>query len=384
MKGGGRVAKDYYATLGLDKNCSEEDIKRAFRKLALQYHPDRNPGDKAAEERFKEINEAYQVLSDSDKRAQYDQFGTADFNGQGGFGGFDFGGFSDMGGFGDIFDTIFGGGFGGFSSGRASGPQRGADLQYTLNLTFEEAAFGVTKEVDISRNEECSRCGGSGAKPGTRPQTCDRCGGTGQVKIQKKTAFGSFVTVSTCDRCGGKGTIIKEACTECHGSGRVRKRKKITIKVPAGVDTGNTIPLRGEGEPGTKGGARGDLYININVLPHKIFRRDGYDVICEIPISFPQATLGAEIDVPTIDGIINFTVPEGTQSGSVFKLKGKGIPRIRGYGRGDELIKVIVEVPKKLNEKQKELLRQFAEICGEDVNEQRKSFFDKVKDAFGI
>lgn len=384
MKGGGRVAKDYYATLGLDKNCSEEDIKRAFRKLALQYHPDRNPGDKAAEERFKEINEAYQVLSDPDKRAQYDQFGTADFNGQGGFGGFDFGGFSDMGGFGDIFDTIFGGGFGGFTSGRTSGPKRGADLQYTLNLTFEEAAFGVTKEVEISRNEECSRCGGSGAKPGTRPQTCDRCGGTGQVKIQKKTAFGSFVTVSTCDRCGGKGTIIKEACNECHGSGRVRKRKKITIKVPAGVDTGNTIPLRGEGEPGTKGGARGDLYININVLPHKIFRRDGYDVICEVPISFPQATLGAEIDVPTIDGIIKFTVPEGTQSGTVFKLKGKGIPRIRGYGRGDELIKVIVEVPKKLNEKQKELLRQFAEICGEDVNEQRKSFFDKVKDAFGI
>lgn len=378
------MAKDYYAILGLDRNASEEDIKKAFRKLALQYHPDRNPGDKAAEEKFKEINEAYQVLSDPNKKAQYDQFGTTDFNGQGDFGGFDFGGFHDFGGFGDIFETIFGDGFGNFSSRRANGPQRGADLQYTLNLTFEEAAFGTVKEIEINRNEECKKCNGTGAKPGTRPITCDKCGGTGQIKISRRTGFGNFVSVTTCDKCQGKGTIIREACPDCHGSGMVRKKRKITIKIPAGVDTGNTIPLRNEGEPGLRGGEHGDLYVNINVLPHKLFKRDGFDVICDIPISFPQAALGAEIDVPTLDGLIKYTIPEGTQSGTIFRLKGKGIPKIRGYGRGDEIIRVLVEVPKKLNEKQKELLRQFAECCGEETNEQRKSFFDKMKDAFGM
>lgn len=378
------MAKDYYSILGLDKDAGEEDVKKAFRKLALQYHPDKNPGDKSAEEKFKEINEAYQVLSDPEKKAQYDQFGTADFNGQGGFGGFDFGGFRDFGGFGDIFDTIFGGGFGGFSGSKNNGPQRGADLQYNLSLSFEEAAFGVTKEIEISRSEECKKCNGTGAKPGTKPVTCDKCSGTGQIKIQRKTGFGNFVTVTTCDKCGGKGTIIKEACTECHGSGRVKRRRKITIKVPAGVDIGNTIPLRGEGEPGTKGGDHGDLYVNINVLPHKLFRRDGVDVILDIPIAFPQAALGAEIDVPTIDGIMKYNIPEGTQGGTIFRIKGKGIPKIRGYGRGDEIIRIIVEVPKQLNEKQKTLLHQFAEACGDDVNEQKKTFFNKVKDAFGI
>lgn len=377
------MAKDYYSVLGLDKNANEDDIKKAFRKLALQYHPDKNPGDKASEEKFKEINEAYQVLSDPGKKAQYDQFGTADFNGQGGFGGFDFGGFQDLGGFGDIFETIFGG-LGGFSNSRSNGPQRGADLQYTLNLTFEEAAFGVTKEIEISRNEECKKCGGTGAKPGTKPITCDKCNGTGQIKISKRTGFGNFINVTACDKCGGKGTIIKESCPECHGSGRVRRKRKITIKVPAGVDTGNTMPLRNEGEPGTRGGEHGDLYVNINILPHKIFKRDGFDVLLEIPITFPQAALGAEIDVPTIDGIIKYSVPEGTQGGTIFRIKGKGIPRIRGYGRGDEIIKIIVEVPKQLNNKQKEILQQFAEVCGEDVNEQKKTFFNKVKDAFGI
>jgi len=242
----------------------------------------------------------------------------------------------------------------------------------------------VEKEIEISRNEECKKCGGTGSKPGTRPAACDKCGGTGQIKIQKRTAFGNFVSVTSCDKCGGKGNIIKEACSDCHGSGRVRRRRSISIKVPAGVDTGNTMPLRGEGEPGTKGGEHGDLYINMNVLPNKLFKREGFDVICEIPISFPQATLSAEIDVPTIDGIMKYTIPEGTQSGTMFKIKGKGIPRIRGYGRGDEIIRVIVEVPKKLNEKQKELLKQFAEACGEDVNEQKRSFFNKVKDAFGM
>lgn len=376
------MAKDYYDILGIDKNASDEDIKKAFRKLAIQYHPDKNQGNKEAEERFKEINEAYQVLSDPDKRAKYDRFGTTDFNGQGGFGGFDFGDFQDMGGFGDIFDTIFGGGFSG--SNRRNGPQRGNDLEYNLNLTFEEAAFGVTKNIDINRHENCSKCSGTGAKPGTSPINCDKCGGSGRIRVQRNTAFGNFISEVTCDKCGGKGTIIKEACSECHGSGRLRKKRKITINVPAGVDTGNTIPLRGQGEPGLRGGENGDLYINIKVLPHKIFKRDGFDVICEIPISFPQAALGAEIDVPTLDGIIKYTIPEGTQGGSVFKVKGKGIPRIRGYGRGDEIIKVIVEVPKKLNERQKELLKEYAEACGEEVNEQKKTFFNKVKDAFGM
>ncbi len=380
------MAKDYYAILGVNKGASDDEIKKAFRKLALKYHPDRNPGNKAAEEKFKEVNEAYQVLSDHDKRAQYDQFGTTDFSGQGDFGGFDFGGFHDFGGgFGDIFDTIFGGGnFGGFSDSAKNGPKKGADLQYTLNLTFEEAAFGATKEIEITRGEECRKCNGTGASPGTRPVTCDKCGGTGQIRISRKTGLGNFVTVTTCDKCGGTGTIIKTPCPDCHGTGRVRRRRKITIKVPAGVDTGNTIPLRNEGEPGTRGGEFGDLYVNINVLPHKIFKRDGFDVICEMPLSFPQAALGAEIDVPTIDGLIKYTVPEGTQNGTIFRLRGKGIPKLRGYGRGDEILRIIVEVPTRLDESQKKLLRQYAEACGEDVNEQRKSFFNKMKDAFGI
>lgn len=382
-RGGGTVAKDYYEILGIDRNATEDDIKKAFRKLALKYHPDRNQGNKEAEEKFKEINEAYQVLSDPQKKSQYDQFGTADFNGQGS-GGFNFGGFQDFGGFGDIFDTIFNGGFSGFTNAKNNGPQPGADLQYNLNLTFEEAAFGAAKEIEISRSEECKKCGGTGAKHGTRPETCDKCGGTGQVKTQRRTAFGNFVTVNTCDKCGGKGTIIREACPDCHGTGKVRRMRKITINVPAGVDTGNTITLRGEGEPGTRGGEHGDLYININILPHKIFKREGFDVICEMPISFPQATLGAEVDVPTIDGMMKYSIPEGTQSGTVFRLRGKGIPRLRGYGRGDELIRIIVDVPRRLNEKQKALLKQFAESCGEDVNEQRKSFFNKVRDAFGM
>ena len=378
------MAKDYYEILGINKDASEEEIKKAFRKLAIQYHPDKNQGNKEAEEKFKEVNEAYQVLSDPDKRAKYDRFGTADFNGQGGFNG-GFGDFQDMGGFGDIFDTIFGGGFGGFSGAtRRNGPQKGNDLEFNLNLTFEEAAFGVTKNIDINRYENCGKCNGSGAKAGTGPITCDKCGGTGRVRVQRNTAFGSFVSEVTCDKCGGKGTIIKDACPECHGSGRIKKRRKITINVPAGVDTGNTIPLRGQGESGLRGGENGDLYVNIRVLPHKIFKRDGVEVICEIPISFPQAALGAEIDVPTLEGIIKYTIPEGTQSGSIFRVKGKGIPRIRGYGRGDELIKIIVEVPKKLNEKQKELLKEYAEGCGEEVNEQKKTFFDKVKDAFSM
>lgn len=372
--------KDYYDILGLQKGASDEEIKKAFRKLAIKYHPDKNQGNKEAEEKFKEINEAYQVLSDPQKRAQYDQFGTADFNGggfnQGGFGGgFDF---SDLGGFGDIFDTIFGGGFSG-GGRKKNGPQRGADIEYNLNLTFEEAVFGVEKEISVSRNEKCETCGGTGAKPGTSPKTCNKCGGTGQVRSQRSTPLGSFVTTSTCDKCGGKGKIIPDPCRTCQGTGKVRKSKKIKVNIPAGVDSGNVMPLRGQGEAGTNGGPSGDLYVNIRVSPHSTFRRKGYDIYIDEHISFAKATLGAEIKVPTIDGDVKYEIPSGTQSGTIFRLRGKGIPVVNGRGRGDQLVTIIVDIPKALNEKQKEALRLFMEASGEIADESgKKSFMDKL------
>lgn len=379
------MARDYYEILGVPKNATDEDIKKAFRKLAIKYHPDKNPGDKNAEEKFKEINEAYQVLSDPQKRAQYDQFGTADFNGQGGFGGFNtsgFGGFEGFGGFSDIFGDIFGDVFGGGRKYK-SGPQRGADLEYTLELTFEEAAFGVKKDIEIYRYETCSKCHGTGAKPGTSPKTCPKCNGTGQVKTQRNTPFGSFVSVTTCDRCYGEGRVIETPCPECNGKGKVRKKKIISINIPAGVDTGNTLPLRGEGEPGVRGGAHGDLFINIKVRPHKIFKREGFDIICDVPISFIKASLGGEITVPTLEGNIKYTISEGTQPGTIIKLKGKGITRIRGGGRGDLYANIKVEIPKKLTEKQRELLQKLSMEFGEDIQDGKKSFMDKFKDAFG-
>lgn len=285
------ASKDYYEVLGLSKGASDDEIKKAYRKLAMKYHPDRNQGNKEAEEKFKDINEAYQVLSDPQKKANYDQFGSADFNG-GGFGGFGGGGFSGMGGFEDIFDSFFGGGF---SSRRRNGPERGADLEYTVSLTFEEAVFGVEKEISITRNEKCDTCAGSGAKPGTDSKTCDKCGGTGQVRVQRNTPLGSFVSTSTCDKCGGSGKVIDEPCTTCHGKGTVRKNKKIKINIPAGVDTGNVLPLRGQGEPGKNGGPNGDLYINIRVSSHKNFERRGFDIYIKEHISFGKAVLGTEI-----------------------------------------------------------------------------------------
>jgi molecular chaperone DnaJ len=374
-----RLAKDYYELLGVDKGATDEDIKKAFRKNALKYHPDRNPGDKEAEEKFKELNEAYQVLSDPQKKAQYDQFGTTDFNGgQGGFGGFE--GFS--GGFGDIFGDIFGDMFGGGRRPK-NGPQRGADLEYTLDLTFEEAAFGVKKDIDIYRYEICETCSGSGAKPGTSAKTCDKCHGTGQVKAQRNTPFGSFVSVANCDRCHGEGKIIEAPCQTCGGHGKVKKKKVVTIKVPAGVDTANTIPLRGEGEPGVRGGGPGDLYIHIRVRPHKTFKRQGFDMVCEVPISFVKASLGGEISIPTLEGDTKHTIVEGTQPGTVVKLKGKGIPRIRGNGRGDLYAELTVEIPKKLTDKQRDLLKKLAEEFNEEKVDGKKSFVDKFKDAFG-
>lgn len=377
--------RDYYEVLGIQKGASEAELKKAYRAMAKKYHPDVNPGDKTAEANFKEVNEAYEVLSDPEKRSRYDQFGHAgtDPNGFGGFNGGGFGG--GFGGFdvGDIFESFFGGSAFGGGRGRAkNGPQKGADLKYSMEISFEEAAFGVEKVITISKMEACSKCGGSGAKPGTSASTCSRCNGSGQVQTKQNTPFGQFVSSKTCDACHGEGKIISDPCPACNGKGKLRNNIKKTINIPAGIDDGQTISLRGEGDPGTKGGPNGDLFINIKVKSHSLFKRQGNDVLCDVPITFTQAALGAEIEVPTIDGRVKYTVPEGTQTGDVFRLKGKGIPFLRGSGRGDQYVKVGIEVPKKLNEKQKELLRQFAEISGDETHEQRKGFFDKMKDAF--
>ncbi|MPM45219.1 Chaperone protein DnaJ [bioreactor metagenome] len=358
--------KDYYASLGLEKGASDEEIKKAFRKLAIKYHPDKNQGNKEAEDKFKEINEAYQVLSDPEKKARYDQFGTADFDGSGfgsgGFGGFDF---SDMGGFGDIFDSFFGGG----GSRRRNAPQRGADLEYTINLTFEEAVFGVEKEISINRSETCDSCSGSGAKAGTSAKTCPTCNGQGQVRVQRQTPLGSFVSTSTCTTCGGSGKVIEEPCTTCKGKGNVRKNRKINVNIPAGVDTGNVMPLRGQGDHGANNGPAGDLYVRINVAPSKKFTRKGNDIYIDTHISMGKATLGTEITVATVDGDVKYTIPAGTQSGTLFRLKGKGVPKVNSSGRGDQYVKVIVDIPKSLNEKQKDALKAFMEACGENVGE---------------
>ncbi|GAB6169635.1 molecular chaperone DnaJ [Clostridium carnis] len=371
--------KDYYASLGLEKGASDDEIKKAFRKLAIKYHPDKNQGNKEAEDKFKEINEAYQVLSDPEKKARYDQFGTADFDGSGfgsgGFGGFDF---SDMGGFGDIFDSFFGGGGG----RRRNGPQRGEDLEYTLNLTFEEAIFGVEKEISINRSEKCETCRGNGAKEGTSPKTCPTCNGQGQVRVQRQTPLGSFVSTSTCNTCGGTGKVIEQPCSKCSGKGHVRKNRKITVNIPAGVDTGNVMPLRGQGEHGTNDGPPGDLYIRINVAPSKKFTRKGNDIYIDTHISMGKAALGTEITVPTVDGDVKYTIPAGTQSGVLFRLKGKGVPRVNSTGRGDQYVKVIVDIPKNLNEKQKDALKAFMDACGEGTGEtipHKKGFKDLFK-----
>lgn len=366
--------KDYYEALGIENGASNDEIKKAFRKSALKYHPDKNKGDKDAEEKFKEINEAYQVLSDPQKKSNYDQFGSAE-PGAGGFGGGGFGGFDGgfEGGFGDIFETIFGGGS---SSGRRrNGPAKGADLEHNLNLTFEEAVFGVKKEVAINRYEDCEKCYGTGAKTGTSPKTCDKCGGSGQVKIQRNTPLGSFVSMNTCDKCNGKGKVISEPCTVCHGSGKERKHRKITVDVPAGVDTGNIIPLRGYGEHGTNGGGAGDLYINLRVASHNNFKRKGFDIYLDTHISFAAASIGIEITVATVDGDVKYDIPSGTQPGTVFRLRGKGVPKVNSSGRGDQYVNVIVDIPKSLNDKQKEALKIYMEASGETVQGKKASSF---------
>jgi len=380
--------RDYYEVLGVSKSASEEEIKKAYRQLAKKYHPDMNQGDKSAEAKFKELNEAYEVLSDKEKKARYDQFGHAgvDPNGFGGAGGFGGGGFEGgFGDFGDIFDMFFGGSGGGFGGGgarRKSGPQKGADLKYELEIEFEEAAFGVRKDIQVTRNESCSECKGTGAKAGSKVETCKTCGGSGEVRFTQSTVFGRVVNVKPCDECHGEGKIIKEPCPQCMGRGNIRKTRKITIDIPAGVDNGSVMPLRGEGEPGSKGGPNGDLYIYMRVKPHKLFKREGINIYSEMPITFTQAALGDELDVPTLEGNVKFTIPEGTQTGTTFRVKSKGIPSLKNKMKGDLYFTVKVVVPRKLSEEQKSLLRKYAEISGNNAEEQGKSFFDKVKDAF--
>lgn len=364
--------KDYYELLGVNRGSSEEEIKKAYRKLALKHHPDRNPGDKQAEEKFKEVSEAYQVLTDPEKRAQYDQFGHAAFGDGGPFrGGFDFSsGFEDI--FGDIFGEFFGAG-----PTRRHGRSRGEDLRYNLNITFEEAAFGSEKKVKIPRHGPCEACHGSGSKPGSPPRTCPTCRGKGQVSFQQ----GFFNVSRSCSQCHGQGTIITDPCSSCGGVGRVRKFHTLSVKIPPGVDTGSRLKLRGEGEGGLAGGPAGDLYVVIQVEPHPLFIRDGLEIICEVPIGFVQAALGSEIDVPTLEGKVQMKIPPGTQSGKVFRLKGRGVRDVQGYRQGDQHVRVVVETPTHLTPRQKELLKEFATLGGEEPL--AKGFFDKVKQIFG-
>ncbi len=381
--------RDYYEILGVNKNASKDEIKKAYRKLAMKYHPDKASENdkKQSEEKFKEISEAYAVLSDDQKRQRYDQFGHAGIDSQYTsediFRGADFSSiFEDLGFGGSIFDEIFGGsGFGSIFGGgtRTSTYQRrGPDLQYNMSITFKEAAFGTKKEIIIPRYEKCPKCQGEGTAPGTSKETCPKCGGTGKISMSR----GFFSVSSTCNRCHGTGKVISVPCSHCHGTGRVKKNRKLTVKIPAGVDNGSHLRIAGEGETGMYGGRSGDLYILINVQEHPIFQRQGSDIYCEVPISFPQAVLGANIKIPTLNGKVKMKVPSGTQSSKVFRLRGKGITSIHSYGKGDLLVKVIVETPTNLNKEQLEYVKKFAAICGEEVSPMQKSFMEKLKDLF--
>ncbi|HCI97922.1 MAG TPA: molecular chaperone DnaJ [Providencia sp.] len=369
--------RDFYEVLGLEKNASEKDIKRAYKRLAMKYHPDRNQGNKdESEVKFKEIKEAYEVLSDDQKRAAYDQYGHAAFE-QGGMGGGGFGGgadFSDI--FGDVFGDIFGGGR------RQQRPSRGSDLQYNMELTLEEAVRGVTKEIRIPTLETCDVCHGNGAKPGTSADTCSTCHGMGQVHMRQ----GFFSVQQPCPTCHGRGKVIKDPCNKCHGHGRVERYKTLSVKIPAGVDTGDRVRLSGEGEAGENGAPSGDLFVQVHVLPHNIFERDGNNLHCEVPINFADAALGGEIEVPTLDGCVKLKIPAETQTGKIFRMKGKGVKSVRGGLQGDLMCHIVVETPVKLNEKQKALLQEFGESLGgkggEKNSPRSKSFLDGVKKFF--
>lgn len=369
--------RDYYEVLGLSQGASQDEIKKAYRRLARQYHPDVNK-DADAEDTFKEINEAYRVLSDEQQRAKYDQHGHAAFE-NGGMGSGDFGGFGGFDDIGDIFDMFFGGGAGGGRS--ASRPRRGADLRYDMTIEFEEAAFGAEKTIEVPRTETCPHCHGNQAEPGTPIKTCPDCNGSGVVRTVQQTPFGQMASNRTCSRCGGEGKTYEKPCSECHGSGLVRKVRSVTVKIPAGIDDGQVVRVAGRGEAGAKGGPPGDLQIVVRVKPHKVFRREGNNVICDLPVTIVQAALGDEVDVPTLEGPVNMRIPEGTQSGKTFRLRGKGITDVHGYGRGDQLVNVRLVTPTKLTARQKELLREFAESRGESNPEEAKSFFERVKDA---
>ena len=374
--------RDYYEVLGIQKGATEDEIKKAFRQNAKKYHPDLHPGDKACEEKFKEVNEAYEVLSDKEKRARYDQFGHAgvDPNFSAG-GGSPFAQDMDIG---DIFNSFFGG-FGGFGGGRSSNPnapRRGADVEANLFLDFEEAAKGCKKTITYQNIETCSDCHGTGAQKGTTPKTCTACGGKGKVTINQRTPFGVVQTQRTCDACKGRGKIVESPCRKCNGNGRVRVKKNVEVTVPAGINDGQILNVGGRGNNGINGGPSGDLHVYVNVRPHPVFERKGDDIWCHMPISFAQAALGDEIVVPTLDGKVSYTIHEGTQPGDIFKLKGKGVQHINGKGRGDQYVRVTVEVPKNLNGKQKELIKQLDGATGDKNYAKRRNFFDKIKKMF--
>lgn len=372
--------RDYYEVLGVDRSASDKDIKKAYRRMAMKYHPDRNPGDKAAEESFKEVNEAFEILSDNQKKTAYDQYGHAgvdpNMGGMGGAGGFAGGNFGDI--FGDVFGDIFGAG-----GGRSrSSVQRGSDLRYQLELSLEEAVRGVTKKIRIPTLVSCTECDGSGAKKGTQPVSCTTCGGIGQVRMQQ----GFFSVQQTCPDCRGTGKMIKDPCNVCHGEGRVQEYKTLSVKIPPGVDTGDRIRLAGEGEAGVNGGPAGDLYVQVSVADHPIFQRDGKHLYCEVPITFVDAALGGELEVPTLEGRVKLKIPEETQTGKLFRLRGKGVVPVRGGSAGDLMCRVVVETPVNLNERQKELLKELDEtFTKEDSGHQspkKQSFFDSVKKFF--
>lgn len=361
--------RDYYEVLGVDKNADEAAIKKAYRVLAKKYHPDMNPGDAEAEKKFKEASEAYAILSDPEKRRQYDQYGHAAFEnggGAGGFGGFDFNGAD----FGDIFGDIFGDLFGGSRrSGRSSGPMKGANVRTSVRITFEEAVFGVEKEIELTLKDECTTCHGSGAKPGTSPETCSKCGGKGQVVFTQQSFFGTVRNVQTCPECGGSGKVVKDKCPDCHGSGYIANRKKIKITIPAGIDNGQSVRIRDKGEPGTNGGPRGDLMVEVMVQRHPIFQRQDYNIYSTVPVSFAVAALGGEVVIDTVDGQVIYDVKPGTQTDTRVRLKGKGVPSLRNKDvRGDHYVTLVVQTPDKLSHEAKELLKKFDELTGDSLN----------------
>ena len=379
--------RDYYEVLGVDRNADEETIKRAYRKLAKKYHPDMNPGDKDAAEKFAEASEAYSVLSDPDKRRQYDQFGHAAFEnggagGSGGFGGFDFNDIFGSGGFGDIFGDIFGGG----RSSANNGPRRGASLRAVVHISFEEAVFGCKKEIELTLKDTCKTCGGSGARPGTSPETCPHCHGTGQIRQTQQSMFGMIQNIQTCPECGGTGKVIRDKCPDCHGSGFTSSRKKIQVDIPAGIDDGQSIRIRDKGEPGVNGGPRGDLLVQVAVAAHPIFQRDGVDIYSSAPVSFAQAALGGDIRLNTVDGDVVYTVKPGTQTGTRIRLRGKGVPSIHNKNvRGDQYVTLIVQTPTDLSKEAKELLREFdaasgGSLGGEEEPKKKKVRFGRKKE----